>query len=131
MTARRVRKAQSPNLPEAAAAVSVSVPVVVIMDDADQLEPDLAVILVENLIERIDGHVLVVAAVNPDGALMSTLKSRPSMGLPRAVIRIVDADPGMDYHARVDLVGGYARICLLPRSAGSASVPGRSQRCSR
>ena len=66
-------------LARAVAAVSVSVPVVVIIDDADRLEPDLAVVLVENLIGRIDGQVLVVAAVNPGGDLMSALTSRASV----------------------------------------------------
>ena len=87
------------------AAVSVSVPVIVIIDDADRLEADLSVILVENLIGRTNGRVLVVAAVNPDGELMSVLKSRAKYGLTEGRIRIVDAHPGMDYQARVDLVG--------------------------
>ena len=102
-------------LARAVAAVSVSVPVVVIIDDADRLEPDLAVILVENLIERIDGQVLVVAAVNPDGDLMSALTSRAAYGLTEGRVRTVDADPGMDYQARVDLA---AELCPnLPAAA--------------
>jgi hypothetical protein len=90
-------------LARAVAAVSVSVPVVVIIDDADRLEPDLAVILIENLIGRIDGRVLVVAAVNPGGDLMSALMSQATYGLTEGRVRTVDADPGMDYQARVDL----------------------------
>ena len=90
------------------AAVSVSVPVVVIIDDTDRLEPDLAVILIENLIGRIDGHVLVAAAVNPGGDLMSALTSRATYGLTEGRVRTMDADPGMDYQARVDLA---AELC--------------------
>ena len=102
-------------LARAVAAVSVSVPVVVIIDDADRLEPDLAVVLVENLIGRIDGQVLVVAAVNPGGDLMSALTSRAAYGLTEGRVRTVDADPGMDYQARVDLA---AELCPdLPAAA--------------
>lgn len=41
------------------AAISVQVPVVVVIDDADQLESDLAAVLIENLVSRADGQVLV------------------------------------------------------------------------
>jgi len=70
-------------LARAVAAVSVSVPVVVIIDDADRLEPNLAVVLVENLIGRHNGQVLVVAAVNPGGELMRALTSRARAGCRR------------------------------------------------
>ena len=88
---------------------------VVIIDDADRLELDLAVVLVENLIERINGRVLVVAAVNPGGELMSALTSRAKYGLTEGRVRTVDADSGMTYSARVDLV---AEMCPdLPAAA--------------
>jgi len=99
----------------AVASVSVSVPVVVIIDDADRLEPDLAVALVENLVERHNGQVLVVAAVNPDGELIPALSSRARYGLTEGRVRAVDAGPSMDYQARVDLAH---RLCPnLPRAA--------------
>jgi tetratricopeptide (TPR) repeat protein len=102
-------------LARAVAAVSTAVPVVVVIDDADQLEPDLAVVLVENLIGRIDGQVLVVAAVNPAGNLMSALTSRATYGLTEGRVRTMDADPGMNYQARVDLA---AELCPnLPNAA--------------
>ena len=102
-------------LARAVASVSVSVPVVVIIDDADRLEPDLAVVLLENLIGRFDGQVLAVAAVNPDGDLMSTLISRAKYGLTEGRVRTVDANPGMAYQARVDLA---AEMCpTLPNAA--------------
>ena len=99
----------------AVAAMSVSVPVVVIIDDADRLEPDLAVVLIENLIERIDGRVLVVAAVDPRGKLQSALISRARYGLTEGRVRTVDADPDMSYQARVDLA---SQLCPgLPAAA--------------
>jgi hypothetical protein len=91
-------------LGQAVAAVSVSAPVVVVIDDADRLEPDLGIILIENLIERIDGHVLVVAAVNPDGNLLSELTSRAMYGLTEGRVHAVEADPEMGYEARADLI---------------------------
>ena len=128
-------------LARAVAAMSVSVPVVVIIDDADCLAQDLAVTLVENLIERLHGRVLVVAAVNPGGRrnraenlilrhggrvltvapvdsggkLLSALTSRAAYGLTEGRIRTIDADPDMDYQARVDLA---AELCPnLPDTA--------------
>ena len=95
-------------LARAVAAVSASVPMVVIIDDADRLEPDLAVVLIENLIGRIDGRVLVAAAVDPGRELMSALTSRAKYGLTEGRVRTVDADPGMDYQARIDLA---AQLC--------------------
>jgi Tetratricopeptide repeat len=99
----------------AVASVSVSVPVVVVIDDADRLEPDLAMVLIENLVERHNGQVLLVAAVNPGGELMPALASRAGYGLAEGRVRTVDAGPGMDYQARVDLAH---RLCPnLPRAA--------------
>lgn len=95
-------------LARAVAAVSVSVPVVVIIDDADHLESHLAVVLVKNLIGRFDGRVLIVAAVNPGGDLMSALTTRAAYGLTEGRVRTVNADPDMDYQARVDLA---AQLC--------------------
>jgi hypothetical protein len=102
-------------LARSVAAVSVSVPVVVIIDDTDRLEPDLAVVLVENLVGRIDGQVLVVAAVDPGGDLMSALVSRAKYGLTEGRVQTVETDPRMDYKARVDLA---ANLCpSLPHAA--------------
>ena len=56
--------------------VSASIPVVVIIDDADQLDAALALTLISCLIERHDGQVLVVAAVDPGSELMASLQSR-------------------------------------------------------
>lgn len=102
-------------LARAVATVSLSVPVVVIIDDADRLEPDLAVILVENLIERADGRVLVVAAVSPGATMLSALTSRATYGLTEDLVQTLNVDPGMGYQARVGLA---ADLCpQLPASA--------------
>jgi hypothetical protein len=102
-------------LARAVAAVSASVPVVVIIDDADRLEPDLAVTLVENLIERADGRVLVVTAVNPGEKVLSALASRAVYGLTEDLVQTLNVNPGMDYQARVGLA---ADLCpQLPVAA--------------
>jgi hypothetical protein len=52
----------------------------VIVDDADCFNENLAMILIENLAARHDGHVLVVAAVGPGGSLQQArclASSRP------------------------------------------------------
>lgn len=90
-------------LARAVAALSESVPVVVIIDDADWLELDLTVALVENLVERADGRVLVVAAVNPGENVLSTLTSRATYGLTEDLVQTLNVDPGMGYQARVGL----------------------------
>ena len=96
-------------LARAVGATSVSVPVVVTIDDCDQLDPDLAVTLIENLIDHIDGQVLVVAAANPDGDLLRELTSRARYGLTEGRIHTVKANPDdMGYQARVDLA---AELC--------------------
>ena len=100
-------------LARAVAAVSASVPVVVVIDDADQLELDLAVVLVENLIARFDGRVLVVAAVSPGGPLISALTSRAAYGLTRRPC------PDCRYRPQHGLSGSggcYSRA--VPESAG-------------
>jgi tetratricopeptide (TPR) repeat protein len=97
------------------AALSVSLPIVITLDDADHLELGLAVSLIENLIERFNGQVLVVAAVNPDSELMSTLTSRARYGLTEGRVRTVDVNPSMGYQARIELVTD-----LQPRLPGAA-----------
>ena len=59
------------------AAVSASAPVVVLIDDADYLEPGLAVTMIENLIDHHDSRVLVVAAVDLGSDLEAALKGSP------------------------------------------------------
>ena len=51
------------------ARLSVQVPVVVVIDDADCLDPGLALALIRGLAGRQDGQVLVVAAAAPDSDL--------------------------------------------------------------
>ena len=87
----------------AVAAVSARVPVVVIIDDADRLNEGLALTMIENLAARQDGHVLVVAAVDPDGALKSALTGRSRTWVTPGLVHVADADPDMGFGARSDL----------------------------
>ena len=88
----------------AVAETSVQVPAVVIIDDADWLDEGLAVTLIENLAARHDGHVLVVAAVDPGGSLQKALVSRARQGITEGLVHVADADPDMGYEPRADLV---------------------------
>jgi hypothetical protein len=84
------------------ARVSVSVPVAVIIDDADCLDSGLAVTLIRGLAGRRDGQVLVVAAAAPASTLVRGLASDAGYELAGRVHR-VEADPAMGYAARVGL----------------------------
>jgi Tetratricopeptide repeat len=88
----------------AVAAVSVSVPVVVIIDDADCLDPGLAVTLIRNLAGRQDGQVLVVAAAGPGSGLRAALSADAGYELAGRVDR-AEADPDMGYRSRAELAG--------------------------
>ena len=72
------------------AAVSVSIPVAVIIDDIDQLEQELAVTLVENLIGRPAGQVLVAATADPGSKVAAALTSRARYGL--TAQRVLEAE---------------------------------------
>ena len=61
------------------ARVSVQVPVVVIIDDADCLDPGLALALIRGLAGRLDGQVLVVAAAAPGSDLAA--RADPGSGI--------------------------------------------------
>ena len=66
-----------------AAAISTGrpgMPVVVIIDDIDHLEHELAVTLVENLIGRPTGQVMVAATADPGSKVAATLRSEHGMG---------------------------------------------------
>jgi hypothetical protein len=84
------------------ARVSVQVPVVVVIDDADCLDVDLAVALVGGLAGRQDGQVLVVAAAAPDSDLARVLATGPGWELAGRVHR-AEADPSMEYADRAAL----------------------------
>ena len=88
----------------AVAEASVQVPAVVIIDDADCLDENLVVTLIENLAARHDGHVLVVAAVSPGGSLQRALVSRARQGITEGLVHVADADPAMGYGPRTELV---------------------------
>jgi Tetratricopeptide repeat len=93
------------------AAVSVTTPVTVIIDGADRLNPDLASAMIENLVSRYDGHVLVVATITPGSQLREDLHSHTRYGLLGRVLS-AEADPDMSAEARAALVH---ELCpLLP-----------------
>jgi hypothetical protein len=86
----------------ALARISVAVPVVVVINDADCLDTGLAMALIRGLADRQDGHVLVVAAAAPDSDLVRVLTGEPGWELAGRV-QEVEADPSMGYAARVEL----------------------------
>ena len=87
------------------AAVSASTPALVVIDDADYLEPGLAVTMIENLIDHHDSRVLVVAAVDLGSDLEAALSSRARYGPTAGRVHRVDADPRMGYQSRAELAG--------------------------
>ena len=87
------------------AAVSASAPALVVIDDADYLEPGLAVTMIENLIDHHDSQVLVVAAVDLGSDLETALTSRARYGPTAGRVHRVDADPRMGYQSRAELAG--------------------------
>jgi hypothetical protein len=85
------------------AAVSASAPVVVLIDDADYLEPGLAVTMIENLIDHHDSRVLVVAVVDLGSDLAAALTSRARHGKTAGRIHRADTDPRMGSQSRAEL----------------------------
>jgi hypothetical protein len=69
-------------------------PVVMIIDDIDHLEHELAVTLVENLIGRPTGQVLVAATADPGSKVAATLRSRARYGLTARAVRGSRPGPG-------------------------------------
>jgi tetratricopeptide (TPR) repeat protein len=99
----------------AVAAVSVSVPVVVIIDDAACLDKDLMITLVDSLVSRHDGQVLVVAAAALGSGLPQALTSRSWYGLIAGRVQRADADPDMGFTPRLALAAD--RLPGLPGAA--------------
>jgi len=87
------------------AAVSASAPTLVVIDDADCLEPGLAVTMIENLIDHYDSHVLVVAAVDLGSDLAAALTSRARYGPTAGRVHRAAADPRMGSRSRAELAG--------------------------
>ena len=85
------------------AAVSASAPALVVIDDADYLEPGLAVTMIENLIDHHDSRVLVVAGVDLGSDLAAALTSRARYGPTAGRVHRADADPRMGYQSRAEL----------------------------
>jgi len=87
------------------AAASVSAPVLVAMDDADYLDPGLAVAVIENLIDHYDSRVLVAAAVEEGSDLAAALTARARYGPTEGRVHRADADPRMGWQSRAELAG--------------------------
>jgi hypothetical protein len=90
------------------AAVSASVPTLVIIDDADELAADLAVTVVENLIDDHRSQVLVAAAVDPGSDVAAALVSRARYGPTAGRVHRTGTDPRMGSHSRAELAGELA-----------------------
>jgi hypothetical protein len=86
------------------AAVSASAPSLVIIDDADYLEPGLAIAVIENLIDQHDGQVLVVAAVDLGSDVAAALAARARYGPTAGRVHQAAVDPRMGYRSRAELV---------------------------
>jgi hypothetical protein len=113
----------------AVAAVSVSVPVVVIIDDADRLDPGLARTQVRNLAGRVDGQVLVVPAADPQSGLVAALTSQAGMSWPTeftwpTLIRVWATAHVRPWRA------SCSPACPLWPSSGSAAEREHSGTCS-
>ena len=87
------------------AAVSASVPTLVVIDDADYLEPGLAVTVIENLIDHHDSRVLVIAAVDLGSDLAAALTSRARYGRTAGRVHRAGIDPRMGPRSRAELAG--------------------------
>jgi hypothetical protein len=87
------------------AAVSASAPTLVLIDDADYVEPGLAVTMIENLIDHDDSHVLVVAAVDLGSDLAAALTSRARYGPTAGRVHRAAVDPRMGSRSRAELAG--------------------------
>jgi hypothetical protein len=106
------------------AAVSAAVPVLVVIDDADELDAGLAGTLIDNLIERPDGQVLVVAAADPDSGLVRALTLRQWPGQPTDRVQRAEADADMGY---LDRAGLAAELCPDLPIAATRRIGQRTQ----
>jgi hypothetical protein len=81
---------------------SAQAPVVVLIDDAERLDVDLAVALLENLTFRADGQLLAVLAADGDSDLAKLLRKGDRPALAR-MVQAIKPDPDMGYAARASL----------------------------
>ena len=86
----------------AVAAVSAEVPVTVLLDDADRFDVGLMALMIDNLASRLDGQVLVVAAVRQGSGLAAELRAADRYGLAGRVV-MAEADPDMSAASRAGL----------------------------
>jgi hypothetical protein len=98
----------------AVAAAAIGRPVLVLVDDADCLDTDLVVVMLQNLAYRSDGQVLAVVVLDPEGALARALSKDSPYALTGRV-NAAEADPDMSAASRASLV--RERCPLLPDRA--------------
>ena len=105
------------------AAVSAALPVLVIIDDADRVDQDLALTMIGNLAGRHDGQVLVVVVVRPGSPLAADLRS-PDRHEQLGRVQKADADPDMGEEARTEVAG---QMCPWLAEAAVARVARRTR----
>jgi hypothetical protein len=86
----------------AVASMSRQVPVVVLIEDAERVDVDLAASLLENLMFRGDGQVLAVVTAAPGSRLTAILRTGSRVGLAGRV-HAMDVDTDMSFPARAAL----------------------------
>lgn len=106
----------------AVAAVSVKVPVVIVIDDADLLDPGVARAMIIGLAGRYDERVPVIAAARPGSDLVIGLLKEAGPDLAGRVHR-ADADPDMDYSDGAELA--HELLPGRPSRRQSGSLGGR------
>ena len=92
----------------AVAETSTDTPVIILIDDADHLDHDIALTLTDNLAARHNSHVLIAAAVDPAGDLKQALLTRARQGLTEGLVHVADASPDMSHDSRLALA---AELC--------------------
>ncbi len=88
---------------ESVSRVSRDVPVVVLIDDLDRLDLDVATTLIETLIDRYDGHVLITATAPPNSPIIKHLLRTERYGPAKERVLAATFDPGQHRSARFDL----------------------------
>ena len=99
-------------LARSAAQLSAKVRVVVLIDDADCLDLDLALALLANLTFRDDGQMLIVAAAAPQGPLAEVLR-KSDRPWPAGRVFAVGVDPKRRREAGIADMGPESRIELV------------------
>jgi hypothetical protein len=91
------------------ARVSAGLPVAVLIDDADLLDVRVTLALMRALVERVDGQVLVVAAVDPEDSELTAKLSDPAGFLAfQGRVHRLEVTAAMEVLDRLRLIGELA-----------------------